>query len=197
MGDIYQGIDFERMLSDLGQALERNKQDPEPKTAEAAAPTGGPSPDALNRIDQRRTQQGMAPLGAVGAPGGADPRTMGMLDPYTPDTPGAAPMSPQDQQTSAQLDAAAPGAIAFGGGHAAPPPMSPQDQQTLAQLSALEPGAVAFGGGQAPPPPPSPIGRQLATASAMPTAMSAPPTQYPSIDPNEHGGLAGFAALNR
>ena len=176
MGDIYQGIDFERMLSDLGQALERNKQDPEPKPAEGPAPAPWlqdymnkpqpASPDALNRIDVQRTQQGMAPLGAVGAPGGADPRTMGMLDPYTPDTPGAAPMSPQDQQTSAQLDA-------------------------------LEPGAVAFGGGQAPPPSPSPIGRQLATASAMPTAMSAPPTQYPSIDPNEHGGLAGFAALNR
>jgi hypothetical protein len=204
MGDVYQNIDFERMLSDLGQALERNKSGGNPQPAASPAKPPLSNQDlGLNRIDAQRTQQGMAPLGAIGAPGGADPRTMSMLDPYVPDA------NPQDAQTGAALAAAgaAPTAMSapptiYPTPGAQPPTMSPQDQQTLAMMSdpAFQQNAVAFGGGNAPaapalPPPPGLPG-QLAAAGAAPTAMSAPPTPYPNIDPNAAGGLAGYAAMN-
>jgi len=204
MGDAsYKNIDFERMLSDLGQALERNKARAEPGTmpAQMSAPaTTAPSDDALNRIDQRRAQLGMKPLGAIGAPGGADPRTMGMLDPQAP------AVSPQDAQTSAQLDqvqTAAPNGVPFG---SSPSPMSPADLQTLAQLNAIRttgPGGVPFGSspGMVPHPahaPPPAIAAQLAGVAQQPTAASAPPTVYPNINPQDpNAGLAAYAMQNR
>jgi hypothetical protein len=185
MGDVYQNIDFERMLSDLGQALERNKSGGNPQPAASPAKPPLSNQDlGLNRIDAQRTQQGMAPLGAIGAPGGADPRTMSMLDPYVPDAGGGPPAAPT---------AAAPPGVEYpklsGGGpiapignaaqvlsgDAQPPPMSPRDQQTLAMMSdpSFQQNAVAFGGGNAP------------AAPAL-----------PNIDPNAAGGLAGYAAMN-
>lgn len=187
MGDVYKGIDFERMLSDLGQALERNKPDAQPRPAEQPAATAATPGIPTARFPD--VPQGVPPVGAQSVPA----MTVGGGGPL-------APISPQDAQTSAQLDAAAPGAIAFGGGHAPPPPMSPQDMQTMAMLNAATPDAVAFGGGYAPHPahaPPPAIAAQLAGAAAAPTAMSLPPTQYPNIDPNDAGGLAGYAALQR
>jgi hypothetical protein len=209
MGDAsYKNIDFERMLSDLGQALERNKAAAAPGTMPAT--TGGgvgqPSDDALNRIDQRRVQMGLKPLGAIGAPGGADPRTMGMLDPQ------AAPMSPQDAQTSAQLDqvqTTGPGGVPFGSSPApgaAAPPMSPADQATLAQLNQIQTtgaGGVPFGSLPGPMPhpahaPPPAVAAQLAGIAQQPTAASAPPTVYPNINPQDpNAGLAAYSALNR
>jgi hypothetical protein len=199
----YKNIDFERMLSDLGQALERNKArtDPGSMPATASAPAASaPSDDALNRIDQRRAAMGMKPLGAIGAPGGANQRTMGAI----PGAPGN--MSPADAQTSAQLDATqTTGAGGVPYGHA-PSAMSPQDMQTLAALNRIQttgPGGVPFGSlppGEAAPvaPPPPAIAAQLAGASAQPNAMSAPPTPYPTpVPPPDASGLAAYAQLNR
>lgn len=207
MGDAsYKNIDFERMLSDLGQALERNKAAAAPGTMPAT--TGGgvgqPSDDALNRIDQRRVQMGMKPLGAVGAPGGADSRTMGMLDPQ------AAPMSPQDAQTNAQLDQVQTtglGGVPFGSSPGPAAPLSPADQATLAQLNAIQttgPGGVPFGSSPGGPmlhpahaPPPA-VAAQLAGVAQQPTAASAPPTVYPNLNPQDpNAGLAAYAMQNR
>ena len=160
MGDVYQNIDFERMLADLGQALERNKapQGEQPASAAQVPPAEYPKPVE---------------------PGGVP--TARFPDVQPGQVAGAQQMPPMTVQ-------------------GAPPPpaaYSPQDQQTLAQLNALTPGALQFGAGIAPhpaPPPPA-VAAQLAGAAAQPTAMSAPPTQYPNIDPNAAGGLAAYAAM--
>ncbi len=184
MGDVYKGIDFERMLSDLGAALERNKAEPGqlPVTQYPK-----PQPQNVDGIPTARfadvpAEVLNAPQPSMGVTGGAVP-----------------PMTPDQQNTSAQLDAVqtqGAGGVPFG--HSPAPQMSLQDQQTLAELNAVTPGAVAFGGGYAPHPshvPPPAVAAQLAGVANQPTAMSAPPTLYPSINPEQDGGLAAYSAM--
>ena len=172
MGDAsYKNIDFERMLSDLGAALERNKAEPgtlpapkayaQPQTAADVPPSPYPTP----------VQPGGVPTARF------------------PDvSPGASPMAQQAPPMT--VTGAAP----------PPPAYSPQDQQTLAELNAATPGAMQFGAGIAPHPahaPPPAVAAQLAGIAQQPTAASAPPTVYPNIDPQAAGGLAGYSAMNR
>jgi hypothetical protein len=194
MGDVYKDIDFERMLSDLGQALERNTAAPGTQPAQqppaAAAPAAPGVPTAA--FPDVKAPYGMQPgvhhnvMTGQDMPFGMSPNTHHNV------------MTGQDDMSMAPPAAPPPaGGMQVAGG--APSPYSPQDLETLAALQNASSGAVAFGGGHAPPapamPPPSPLAAQLAGASAAPNAMSAPPTQYPNIDPNAAGGLAGYAAL--
>lgn len=118
MGDVYQNIDFERMLSDLGQALERNKapQGEQPASAAQVPPAEYPKPVEPGGVPTARfpdVQPGMSPMAQ-----------------QVPPPPAA--YSPQDLQTLAQLNALTPGAMQFGGGvaphpaHAPPPAIAAQ-----------------------------------------------------------------------
>jgi len=174
MGDVYQNIDFERMLADLGQALERNKggspDTPAPVYPKPAAPVGIPTA----RFDD-------VPPGAAAALPAPSPGAQQMAPmAITGASPGAAPpMSPQDMQTMAELQQLAPQAYGMGYG-AAPPPMPHP--------------------AHAPPPM---IAQQLAGINPNPAAggpagvypQPAPPPDFANLDPNAAGGLAGYAAL--
>ncbi len=184
MGDAsYKNIDFERMLSDLGQALERNKARAEPGTMPAQV--AAPSPTAPAVPTARFADVPAQTITGTGK---------------------TTPLSPQDQQTSSQLDqvqTAAPNGVPFG---SSPSRMSPADLQTLAELNAIRttgPGGVPFGSspGIVPHPahaPPPAIAAQLAGIAQQPTAASAPPTVYPNLNPQDpNAGLAAYAMQNR
>jgi hypothetical protein len=168
MGDVYKDIDFERMLSDLGQALERNTAAPGTQPAQqppaAAAPAAPGVPTAA--FPDVKAPYGMQPgvhhnvMTGQDMPFGMSPNTHHNV------------MTGQDDMSMAPPAAPPPaGGMQVAGG--APSPYSPQDLETLAALQNASSGAVAFGGGHAPPapamPPPSPLAAQLAGASAAPT----------------------------
>lgn len=174
MGDVYQNIDFERMLSDLGQALERNKagspDTPAPVYPKPEAPAGVPTA----RFDD-------VPQGAAAAPAPAPAPGAQQMAPMTVHGGASPPMSPQDMQTMAELQQLAPQAYGMGYG-------------TAGAGSAPMPHPA-----HAPPPA---VAQQLAGINPNPAA-GGPPAVYPQLtpppdfngDPNAAGGLAAYAAM--
>lgn len=165
MGDVYQNIDFERMLSDLGQALERNKTPPgeQPASAAQVPPAEYPKPVEPGGVPTARfpdVQPGMSPMAQQTPP---------MTVQGSPPPPAA--YSPQDLQTLAQLNALTPGAMQFGAG-IAPHPAHAPPPAIAAQLAG--------------------VAAQPTAASAPPTPYPQP--TLPD-DPNAAGGLAAYAAM--
>lgn len=204
MGDVYKDIDFERMLSDLGAALERNKQPPGSLPAEQ--PTVYPQTLQQPRPDGIPTAR-FPDVPAGGPPPQGDWRSR-QLDDFGP-APG--PMSPQDAQTLAELNqlsgdvpnpnfqAAAQGANMNGYDGVRPVPGGYAYAKDVPWGGDAETRAAEglYPTLRPPAPQGSPMAQQLQQAAAQPTAMSAPPPQYPNIDPQADGGLAGYAALRR
>lgn len=130
MGDVYQNVDFERMLADLGQALERNKggspDTPAPVYPKPAAPAGIPTA----RFDD------VPPAPAPGAQ---------QMAPMTVTGGAAPPMSPQDMQTMAELQQLAPQAYGMGYGAPMPHPAHAPPPMVAQQLAGINVNPAAGG----------------------------------------------------